>query len=86
MPEISRFFGIIITMYFRDHPPPHFHARYGSQKGRFTIEDPQMLDGDISLRAQNLVIEWARQHNSELMREWDLAATQQPLFKIAPLE
>jgi hypothetical protein len=86
MPEISRFFGIIITMYYNDHAPPHFHARYGRQKGRFEIESLAMLDGNLSPRTKNLVLDWAKQHQEELRREWALASGRQPLFKIEPLE
>ena len=86
MPEISRFYGIIITMYYNDHAPPHFHARYGRQKGRFEIESLAMLDGDLSPRTRGLVLEWARQHQDELRKEWNMAATRKPLFRIEPLE
>ncbi len=62
MPEISRFYGIVIAMYYNDHEPPHFHARYGSSKGRFAIDDLTMLDGDLSPRTRGLVSEWAALH------------------------
>ena len=86
MPVISRFFGIIVAMYYNDHDPPHFHVRYGSQRARFGIQDLCMIDGDIGPRARGLVIEWASQHQDELRREWELAEARQPLFAIAPLE
>ena len=86
MPEICRFFGIVIAMYYNDHDPPHFHARYGSQKALFGIEDLQMIEGDLSTRARGLVVEWAAQHQDELRREWELAQAREPLFKIDPLE
>ena len=86
MPEISRFFGIVIAMYFGDHPPPHFHVRYGSQKARFAIDDLGLIDGQVSPRVRALAIEWASRHQNELRREWELARTQQPLFPIEPLE
>lgn len=73
-------------MYYNDHEPPHFHARYGSQKGRFTIESLQMFEGDLSTRAANLVTEWARLHQEELRREWALARQKKPLFAIEPLK
>jgi uncharacterized protein DUF4160 len=59
MPEISRFFGIIIAMFYNDHPPPHFHVRYGSQRAVVGIEDLVLLDGGLSPRVLGLVIEWA---------------------------
>lgn len=86
MPEISRFFGIIITMYFGDHDPPHFHVRYGGQKARFAIDDLRMIDGHVSPRVKNLVVEWASQHREELRRDWQSAKNLEPLAKIAPLE
>ena len=73
-------------MYYNDHEPPHFHARYGSQRARFAIDDTQMLDGDLGARARSLVEEWASAHQDELEREWELTKERQPLFKIDPLE
>lgn len=58
MPELSRFFGIVITMYFRDHPPPHFHARYGEHEGKFTIENGTLIAGEVPRRVAALVQEW----------------------------
>ena len=86
MPEISRFFGIIITMYSNDHPPPHFHARYGSQKALIAIDPPGLLVGQLSPKALALVTEWAALHRDELLADWQLARQQQPLNKIPPLE
>jgi hypothetical protein len=86
MPEISRFFGMVITMYFSDHNPPHFHVRHGSRRGRFTVEPPMMVEGDLGPRARNLVLEWTNLHQSELLVEWDNARNQKPLFQIDPLE
>ena len=86
MPEISRFFGIVIAMYYNDHDPPHFHARYAAQKARFAIDDLRMIEGDLGTRARNLVVEWAELHQEELRREWELAQAREPLFKIEPLE
>ncbi len=86
MPEISRFFGIIVAMYYNDHDPPHFHVRYGSRKARFAIADLRMIDGDTGPRARGLVVEWASLHQDELHQEWELGRTRKPLFPIAPLE
>ncbi len=86
MPEISRFFGIVIAMYYNDHEPPHFHARYGSQRGRFEIEGLTMVEGNLRGRAKSLVTEWAALHLDELRHDWALARSQQPLVPIAPLE
>ena len=86
MPEISRFFGIIISMYFADHPPPHFHVRYGAQKAIIAIDTLAVLAGRLSPRALALVVEWAALHQAELRRDWGLAEQQIPLDPIAPLE
>jgi len=58
MPEISRFFGIVIAMYYNDHAPPHFHARYGRKEIRVNIATGELLSGNFPGRAQNLVLEW----------------------------
>ena len=85
MPEISRFFGIVIAMFYNEHEPPHFHARYGSQKARFALDDLRMLDGDLGPRARGLVIEWASRHQAELRENWERAGRHQPLQSIEPL-
>ncbi|TVQ16503.1 MAG: DUF4160 domain-containing protein [Leptolyngbya sp. DLM2.Bin15] len=86
MPEISRFFGIIIAMFYNDHPPPHFHVRYGQQKAIIEIQSLAILEGKLSPRVLGLVIEWAASHQSELMQNWELARQQKPLESIQPLE
>lgn len=86
MPEISRFFGIIIVMYYNDHAPPHFHAKYGGETGVFTIDDLKLIEGRLPKRAASLVLEWAFEHRSELAADWQLAMARRPLEKIAPLE
>lgn len=86
MPELSRFFGIIIAMYYNDHPPPHFHVRYGQQKAIIDIQSLAILEGKLSPRVLGLVIEWAASHQSELLQNWELARQQEPLESIQPLE
>jgi hypothetical protein len=86
VPELSRFFGIIITMYYNDHPPPHFHVRYGQQKAIIAIESLSVLEGKLSVRALGLVIEWASQHQAELLRNWQIARDNNALEPIQPLE
>ena len=86
MPEISRFFGIIITMFFEDHNPPHFHARYGSESGIIRIKDFAVMEGSLPPRALGLVIEWAEIHRDELLKDWELAARNQSLLPIEPLK
>ena len=86
MPEICRFFGIVIAMYYNDHAPPHFHARYGDQKAIVAIESLTVLAGQLPPRALGLVAEWASMHKSELMEDWMLAREQVALKPISPLE
>jgi len=86
VPEISRFFGIVVSMNYNDHPPPHFHVRYAEQKAIVAIQSPTLLEGELSPRALGLVMEWAAMHRQELLDDWNLARQQQPLNRIAPLE
>jgi len=86
MPEISRFFGIVIAIYYSDHGPPHFHAKYGDETGVFSIDDLKLIEGRLPRRAASLVLEWAFEHRDELMRDWELAMAKKPLLRIAPLE
>jgi len=86
MPIISRFFGIIIAVFYDDHNPPHFHARYSGQKVSIEINSLKVLDGKISPRALGLVMEWASQHKKELIEDWNLAKANNPPKKIEPLQ
>lgn len=86
MPEISRFLGIVIAMYYNDHAPPHFHARYGGNEIRVNIDTGEILSGSFPKRAQNLVLEWLTLHRSELLEDWQLAQERKLLNKIEPLE
>lgn len=86
MPEISRFFGIVIAMFYGDHEPPHFHARYGEDQAMVGLDTLSVLEGRLPPRALGMVMEWATAHQAELMADWELARQQAPLRKIAPLE
>lgn len=86
MPEISRFFGIIVSMYFNDHPPPHFHARYAEHKALIGIETLAVLQGSLPPRVLGLVTEWAVKHRQELRDNWDRARRLADLTSIEPLE
>jgi hypothetical protein len=86
MPEISRFFGIVITMNYEDHAPPHFHVRYGDQKALVAIDTLSILAGRLSPRTLALVVEWAAMHRLELQRNWDLAERNAAPQPVAPLE
>lgn len=85
MPELSRFYGIVIRMYFDDHPPPHFHAEYGGGKVVIDIHTLAVIHGKISPRALGLVMEWAAQHQDELIAAWEKASNMEALPKIEPL-
>jgi hypothetical protein len=86
MPELSRFFGLVIFMFYRDHPPPHFHVRYGGQRAIIDIRSLAVLEGHLSPRALGLVTEWAALHRGELLEAWERARRHEPLGQIAPLE
>ncbi len=86
MPEISRFFGISIRMYYDDHAPPHFHAIYGRAEAQIGIDPIALLRGKLPRRAVGLVMEWAAFHQQELQENWQLLHTDQPLLDIDPLE
>ena len=86
MPEICRFLGIIITMYFNEHNPPHFHARYGDHRAEIAIDTLSIIAGRLPPRVLGLVMEWAALHREELMEDWELARRQVELKRIAPLE
>jgi hypothetical protein len=85
MPEISRFFGISIRMYRDEHLPPHFHAIYNEFAAQVSIRDLAVIQGKLPPRVLGYVIEWASLHDTELMRCWETARTDQPIGKIEPL-
>jgi hypothetical protein len=86
VPEISRFFGIVIKMFFDDHNPPHFHAEYADTVVLIDIRTLSVFSGRLPPRAMGLVIEWATLHQQELLADWHRAQAQQELRRIAPLE
>ena len=86
MPEISRFFGIVIGMFFNEHNPPHFHARYGEFQAEVEIETLRILEGELPRRVKALVLEWAEEHREELLENWHLAREMLELNNIKPLE
>jgi len=86
MPEVSRFFGIVIRMYFDDHDPPHFHAVYAGKEAQVGIDPIVILEGDLPNRAASMVLEWAALHQRELMKNWQRLRNDQPVEKIQPLE
>jgi len=85
MPEICRFYGIIIKMYFDDHAPPHFHAEYAEFEAQFDIRTLALFSGRLPPRAMGLVAEWASLHQPELMELWKVAKASKPLHRLDPL-
>ena len=85
MPEISRFSGIIIKMFFGDHAPPHFHAEYQGHKACFSIKTGEMLEGKFPKNQSSIVTAWALLRQKELMINWEALTTGKAPKKIAPL-
>ncbi len=86
MPQISRFFGIVIKMYYNDHQPPHFHAEYNENIAEIAIETFEVLKGELPRRVMGLVLEWAAIHRDELWANWENAREHAAIGPIAPLE
>ncbi len=86
MPRISTFFGIVISMYYEDLLPPHFHATYAGCRAAIRIDTLEILRGSLPRRALALVAEWALLHRPELVADWDRARHLQPLESIPPLD
>ena len=86
MPEICRFLGVVVKMFFDDHNPPHFHAEYGDHRAQIDIQRCCVLGGSLPPRVTGLVIEWATLHQDELMDDWRRGQSGEKLLKIAPLE
>jgi hypothetical protein len=86
VPEICRFLGIVIQMYFAEHQAPHFHATYAGNSARFEIETLNLMSGELPVRVRGLVAEWAALHRQELLDNWDRARRREKLLRITPLE
>ena len=86
MPQISRFLGIEIHIRYHDHPPPHFHVRYGENRATIAIDTLQIADGSLPPRVYGLVVEWGLRHQARQRDNWRRAAERQPLHSIPPLE
>jgi len=85
MPEICRFLGIVIKMFFEDHNPPHFHVVYGDREAVFSIDSLKILEGDLPPRVKGLVIEWASLNQTDLRKNWELVTKHQKFKKMKPL-
>jgi hypothetical protein len=86
MPEVSRFYGIVITLYINEHNPPHFHVKYAEYVAEIDIQTLKIISGNLPKRAYALVLEWAVEHRDDLMENWNLAREQKNLKKINPLD
>ena len=88
MPEISRFYGIVIRIFFEAdrHQLPHLHAAYGGHLASFTIDPPALLAGTMPRRQMHLVLAWIEIHQDELFANWELASHEQPLNRVHGLE
>jgi hypothetical protein len=84
VPTISRFYGIVIYMNYREHPPPHFHARYGEQEVTIEIETG-IVTGKMSRRALQMIFTWLEMHQEALLENWERVENRQPLKTIPPL-
>ena len=85
MPEICRFYGIVIKMYFADHAPPHFHAEYAEHEARIAINSLGVISGSLPPRAMGLVAEWATLHQQDLLGLWEKARRLERLNRLDPL-
>lgn len=85
MPTIAMFRGIKIYMNWNDHMPPHFHATYGGEEAIISINDIEVLSGNIPSKQLKMLLGWAAFHQEELWENWELARNKQELFAIEPL-
>ena len=86
MPKISEFFGIAVYMFYADHAPPHFHARYGADEALIRIDTLDVMRGLLPRRALALLLEWAALHRAALNADWERARNREPLASIPPLD
>lgn len=85
MPELSRFLGMVITMYFDDHPPPHFHVRYAEFRAAMAVDSGNLIAGVLPPRVASLAAEWAALHRQELYSNWTILAAGGKVVPIEPL-
>jgi hypothetical protein len=80
------FYGIIVSMFYEDHAPPHFHVQYAEYKGIIDINRLEMIVGNLPRRALELILDWAELHQNELLQDWDLCQKKMAPNKIEPLK
>ena len=86
MPTISMFYGIVVQMFWGEHPPPHFHVLYAEYEAIIEIKTLEVIKGKLPKRALTLVLEWASEHRTELLEDWELCEKNQAPKKITPLQ
>tara|TARA_B100000749_G_C18395079_1_gene452035 strand:+ start:921 stop:1181 length:261 start_codon:yes stop_codon:yes gene_type:complete len=85
MPEISRFLGMVIQMYFNEHNPPNFHVQYNEYQAAILIENLGVMEGELPAKALSLVVEWGQEHQEELLANWNSLRKSGQFHKIQPL-
>ena len=85
MPTVSRFFGIVIAMYYDDHGHPHFHARHADGEAKVRIDQVEVIESSVDVRQLRLVLAWAELHREELLENWRRARAGDTLLEIEPL-
>jgi len=86
VPTISAFYGILIQMFWNDHAPPHFHARYAGDEALIDIRTLEIIRGGLPRRAKLLALEWASEHRAELLENWERCSQNQHPNEIEPLD
>ena len=85
MPEVSRFFNIVIYMYFNEHPPAHFHVKYNEYRAQIAIKTLDIIEGELPPKQYSQVKEWAGNHQEELLQNWISLQETGKFVKIKPL-
>ncbi len=85
VPAISRFFGVVIAMYFDDHGPPHFHARHAEGSAKVRIDTLEVIESSLARRQLRFVLAWAELHQDELSENWRRARAGETLHEVEPL-
>jgi hypothetical protein len=86
MPEISRFFGIVVMMFYNDHAPPHFHADYGDEEWEIGLQPVKILKAGRNRRVQAMLLEWAVLHQDDLLEDWHRCRNHEAPRPVEPLE
>lgn len=86
MPTVSFFCGIVIMVNFEDHPPPHFHARYGSCNAVYDIRTQELIEGKMLTRENRMIQKWAQEHQDELIENWERGVKAEKMQEIEPWE